>query len=171
MQGGSPYIVPDVNAESLRFEDIADTACNHTSPGTTSDASPTTSDMSLGSRIDDFIMKQRKFSDHLNASSPKSISSIDSADEIQQVFVDGDEGLVLHNPESDACDPPEGTKDARGVWKGVEARGNQKLITSFFRSALVKIREHSDADYAALLADKTGSVTTNQEQADDQPEV
>ena len=85
--------------------------------------------------------------------------------------MDGDKGLVLYRPEVDACEPPEVTKDARDAWKGVEARRNQKLITNFFSSALVKIREHSDADYAALLADKTSSVTTNQEQADSLPEV
>ena len=53
---------------------------------------------SLGTKIDRFLQSQRRFSDELSANSPVSGVSTTSMDEINQVFVDGTNGLVLGDP-------------------------------------------------------------------------
>ena len=83
--------------------------CNHTSPET--DGDPRSSVESLGTRIERFVRSQRCFSDNLEKGSPislDSVSSVDSLDEIRQVCVNPNLGLVLKGSSlDDAKDVPE----------------------------------------------------------------
>ena len=100
------------------YEDLD--ICNHTSPGMGAGSSPT-SEGSLGDQIERFIRGLRKESDDLDASSPYSQCS---RDEIHQVFVDPEEGLVLN------------LKREEVVVEDKEAKSHKKsqaLITMFFK--------------------------------------
>ena len=81
---------PNSNPEGASIEAVSSEG-NHTSPGTTDEDSQE----SLGSQIARFIREQRVFSDDLSQSSPASIVSQDSSEEIKQVFVDGTNGLII----------------------------------------------------------------------------
>ena len=168
--GGNMLIIPEI-VEGCQPADIPsdlESECNHTSPGTGEGTSPTSSERSLGTRIEDFIKSQRSFSDSLDASSPRSMSSQDSLEELKQVHVDGENGLVLYAPDIVAKDE---RKEVEKPRKTVKLVRNQKLITEFFSNALIKTQTSSSAEYDALLAARTGSVSTNQKPASSKPNV
>ena len=147
-------IVPDVRepAES-----------SPTSPGTPESIAST---MSLGSKIDAFLKSQRSFSDELSQSSPY---SIDSLDEINQVIVDPEEGLVINVDalEHDAQEMK--PDDARMVT--LSSKKSQSLITEFFSRALHKIQTGSAADYTAYVASCADPVPSNEKRGNSDTQV
>ena len=108
------------------------------------------SELSLGGRIEAFIRDQRSFSDDLRCGSPY---LIDSRDEIEQVLVDHEFGLVLNTSalattdderdEEESKEAKEEEKEAEKEDAGgrtIHLKLNQSLITNFFASTLQKIK-------------------------------
>ena len=122
--------------------------------------------MSLGSKIDAFLKSQRSFSDELAQSSPY---SIDSLDEINQVIVDPNEGLVLNVDALEHDEQDMKSDDATMVT--LSSKKSQSLITKFFSRAFHKIQTGSAADYTAYVASCADPVSSNQKQGSPDTQV
>ena len=147
---------------------MMDLYANNTSPGTPGSVSSvdfTSSEMSLGSRISAFIHEQRSLSDELQNNSPK---SVDSSDEIQQVRVDPENGLVLNTWPELLTVVEEAKKDMKPEKTAtvcLKSMLSQSLITGYFSSTIEKIQTSSAAAYAAHVASQASSVPSNRKQA------
>ena len=114
-----------------------------TSPGDDSDASDC-SQQSLGTQIEKFLAKQRRFSDKLEAESPKSEASV------EQVSLDPNNSLILKvELDSIVSDGREEAKEATEPTTKPEMKLKQEKITDFFRKA---VSEDSRLGLAAALA-------------------
>ena len=116
----------------------------------------------MESRISAFIQEQRFFSDDLQNSPPK---SVDSADELQQVVVDPERGLILNtNLEDMVVDAKKVVKSERAATVRLKSSMSQSLITGYFRSTFKKIQTGFAAANAAHVASQASSVSTNGKQ-------
>ena len=98
---------------------------------------------------------------------------MDSLDEINQVIVDPERGLVLNvdalaTPE-DKPKPKKPKKKAAKIT--LKSNLSQSLITGFFNKSLSKIQTSSAAAYAAHVASSASSVPTNEERDSQDPEL
>ena len=83
------------------------------------------------------------------------MESRDSCDEIHQVFVDPEQGLVLNARVEEPVDVPKPAVT-------LKSNLNQSLITKFFGEAFERFQTSSAAAYAAYVASSTSSVPTNE---------
>ena len=98
---------------------------------------------------------------------------MDSLDEINQVIVDPERGLVMN---VDALATPEDVPKPRKPKKRTakitfKSNLNQSLITGYFNQSLSRIQSSSAAAYAAHVASSASSVSANEKRGSQDPEL
>ena len=98
---------------------------------------------------------------------------MDSLDEINQVIVDPERGLVMN---VDALATPEDKPKPRKPKKRaakvtLKSNLSQSLITGYFNKSLSKIQSSSSAAYAPHVASSASSVPANEERESQDPEL